>query len=339
MSAASRSARLRRALRLIRELCRHRQGVSIYDLARSEELSVKTIRRDILMLQEEGIPIEETLGDRGRRLLRISAPLTELTFEYDELLSLYLGRRLLEPFAGTPLFEGIHSLFQKLERRLFRESRSVLQELSDGFHQTRIGISDYSDRGQLITTVLEAVRTRVVLCLQYQKTAAAQPSAYLLHPYSLVHHHGALYLIAFSEAAAAMRHFKLDRVHSAELLERRFTPPADFDPQEYLDQGFGIFSPSGRSWNVRIHFAAAVAAVVRESHWHRSQEIELHPDGSLTLKLKLRNLEEVKSWVQSFGPLARVLEPEELVDALVRDLSATLQAYAQGSPPITPDSP
>lgn len=336
MSAASRSARLRRALRLIRELCRHRQGVSIYDLARSEELSVRTIRRDILMLQEEGIPIEETLGDRGMRLLRISAPLTELAFEYDELLSLYLGRRLLEPFAGTPLFEGIHSLFQKLERRLFRESRSVLQELSDGFHQTRIGISDYSDRGQLITTVLEAVRNRVVLRLTYQKTAAPQPSTYLLHPFSLVHHHGALYLIAFSETAGAMRHFKLDRVHSAELQKRRFEPPADFDPQEYLDQGFGIFSPSGRTWRVRIHFAAAVAAMVRESRWHRSQEIQQHPDGSVILQLKLGNLEEVKSWVQGFGPLARVLEPEELVDALVRDLAATLQAYAQNGQATTP---
>lgn len=331
MSAASRSARLRRALRLIRELCRQRQGVSIYDLARSEELSVKTIRRDVRMLQEEGIPIEENLGDRGMRLLRISAPLTELTFEYDELLSLYLGRRLLEPFAGTPLFEGIHSLFRKLEQRLFRESRSVLQELSDGFHQTKIGISDYSDRGQLITTVLEAVRNRFVLRLLYQKNAAPQPSAYLLHPYSLVHHHGALYLIAFSEAAVAMRHFKLDRVHSAELLERRFEPAAEFDPEEYLEQGFGIFSPSGRTCLVRIHFAAQVAATVAESRWHRSQEIEKHPDGSLTLQLKLRNLEEVKSWVQSFGPLARVLEPEELADAIVRDLAAALQAYTRNA--------
>lgn len=330
MSAASRSARLRRALRLIRELCRHRQGISILDLAHSEELSEKTIRRDIAMLQEEGIPIEETLGDRGRRLLRIAAPLSELSFEYDELLSLYLGRRLLEPFAGTPLFEGIHSLFQKLERRLFRESRSMLQELSDGFHQTRIGISDYSDRGQLITTVLEAVRNRVVLRLLYQKNTAPEASAYVIHPYSLVHHRGALYLIAFSESSAAMRHFKLDRVKSAELLERHFKTPSDFDPRKYLEQGFGIFSPAGRTWRVRIHFAAAAAAAVSESQWHPSQELQSHADGSLTLQLKLRNLEEVRSWVQSFGPLARVLEPEELVDAIVRDLTAALQSYTQG---------
>ncbi|MFM7867856.1 MAG: hypothetical protein ACKPHU_26880, partial [Planctomycetaceae bacterium] len=106
--------------------------------------------------------------------------------EYDELLSLYLGRRLLEPFAGTPLFEGIHSLFQKLENRLFRESRSVLQELSESFHQTRIGISDYSGRGQLITTVLESVRNRFVLQLTYRKNAALKASCYVLHPYSLV---------------------------------------------------------------------------------------------------------------------------------------------------------
>lgn len=173
------------------------------------------------------------------------------------------------------------------------------------------------------------MRNRIVLRLLYQKNAAPQPAAYLLHPYSLVHHHGALYLIAFSETAAAMRHFKLDRVHAAELLERRFEPAADFDPEEYLEQGFGIFSPSGRSCRVRIHFAPQVAATVTESRWHRSQEIEKHPDGSLTLQLKLSNLEEVKCWVQSFGPLARVLEPDELVEAIVRDLAATIQGYTR----------
>jgi predicted DNA-binding transcriptional regulator YafY len=82
---------------------------------------------------------------------------------------------------------------------------------------------------------------------------------------------------------------------------------------------------------VRIHFAAQVAATVAESRWHRSQEIEKHPDGSLTLELKLRNLEEVKTWVQSFGPLAKVLEPEELVDAIIRDLAAALQAYTRNT--------
>ena len=326
---APRSSRLRRALRLIREISKHQRGISVYELARSEELSVKTIRRDVALLQDEGIPIEEVPGPRRMRMLKLAVPLENLPLQYDELLSLYLGRRLLEPFAGTPLFEGIHSLFQKLQKRLFKESQSALHDLSDGLHQTRIGFSDYSSRGQLISRILDAIRTRTILQLLYQKNTAPEPARYIIHPYSLVHHHGALYLIAFSEAATAMRHFKLDRLHAVEPLRRNFALPADFDPHEYLEQGFGIFSPSKQSWQVKIHFLAAAAASVSESRWHRSQEILNHPDGSLTLRLKVSNLEELRSWVLSFGPLARVLEPDELIDAVTRDLHATLDAYSR----------
>ncbi|MEY3459238.1 MAG: hypothetical protein RL215_2395 [Planctomycetota bacterium] len=290
---------------------------------------MRTIRRDVALLRGEGVPIEESLGEHRTLMLRIAAPLADLSFDYDELLSLYLGRRMLEPFAGTPVFEGIHSLFQKLEQRLFRDSRAMLRALSEGLHQTRIGFSDYSGRGELISTVLESIRTRTVLQLTYQKNAAPAAASYRIHPYSLVHHRGALYVIAFSESASAMRHFKLDRIGAVERLGRCFEMPAEFDPQEYLEQGFGIFSPSGRVWRVRIQFAAGAAAAVRESRWHRSQELTLHADGSVTLELRVRNLEEVRSWVQGFGCLARVLEPKELIESIISDLHATLLGYSR----------
>jgi len=102
----SESARLRRALRIILLLSQQKKGLSVYDIAEREEIGVRSIRRDIALLRDEGLPIEEALSEHGKKLWRITAKVDEISFSYHELLSLFLGRRLLEPFVGTPLFEG-----------------------------------------------------------------------------------------------------------------------------------------------------------------------------------------------------------------------------------------
>lgn len=325
--AESESTRLRRALRIILLLSQQKKGLSVYEIAKHEELNVKTIRRDINLLRDEGLPIEETLADHGKKLWRITARVDQISFTYHELLSLFLGRRLLEPFAGTPLFEGVHSLFQKLETQLFSESKTLQDNLTDSFHLTSIGASDYSGRSQLISTVLEAVQKRYELSVTYQKNNAPKPSEYQLHPYSLVYHRGSLYLIAFSVASQEMRHFKLDRILNVDCLSTRFEVPKSFDVRDYLEQSFGIFSPSGKTYAIRIQFAALAAGAVRESRWHRSQEIVEHRDGSIELKLKLGNLEEIKSWVMGFGAMAKVLAPKELVQAIRDDVRRMTEAY------------
>lgn len=322
----SESARLRRALRIILLLSQQKKGLSVSDLADREEIGVKTIRRDIALLRDEGLPIEETLADHGKKLWRITSKVDAISFSLHELLSLFLGRRLLEPFVGTPLFEGIHSLFQKLESQLFKQSKALQESLATAFHLTSIGASDYSGRSQLISTFFDAVQRRRVLRMVYRKNNSPTPSEYELHPYGLVYHRGSLYIVAFSVASQKMRHFKLDRVQVADCLDETFERPGTFDAGEYLDRSFGIFSPTNKTYSIRIWFAAVAAGAVRESQWHKSQEICEHRDGSITMSLKLSNLEEIKSWVLGFGSMAKVLAPKEFVTLVKDDIQKMVES-------------
>jgi len=325
--AESESSRLRRAIRFIQILSQQKSGLSVYDLAQHEGLNTKTIRRDLKLLQDEGIEIREELAEHGKKLWRITANVEQVSFTFHELFSLYMGRRLLEPFAGTPFFEGIHSLFQKLEAQLFHESRALQEQLADLFHLTNVGASDYSSRSHLISRVMASIQDRKVLKINYLKNTADKVSEYSVHPYSLVYHRGSLYIIGFSESSNAMRHFKLDRVEDAATVERRYEVPETFDVREYLNESFGIFSPSGESKQVRVHFAAQAAGSVKESRWNRSQKFVDGNDGSTVMSLKLRNLDEIKSWILSFGPLAKVLEPSELIESLRRDVKQMHDSY------------
>jgi len=268
--AESDSSKLRRALRLILLLSQQKNGLSVYDLAKHEEIGPKTIRRDLVLLRDEGLPLEEKLVEHGKKLWRITAKVDQLSFTLHELLSLYMGRRLMEPFVGTPFFDGIHSLFRKLETQLFHESKSLQGQLADLIHLTNVGTSDYSTRSHLITSVMSSIGERHVLQMSYTKNGAAAPSSYMIQPYNLVYHRGSLYIIALSESSHEIRHFKLDRVVEMTSVSRSYEIPETFDVRRYLDESFGIFSPNGKQQRVRVHFASDVAATVKESQWHVS---------------------------------------------------------------------
>lgn len=105
--------------------------------------------------------------------------------------------------------------------------------------------------------------------------------------------------------------FALDRITDLRLTDERFTPDPDFDINIYLGDSLAL-ERGGELEEVRIRFDPFQARYIRERQWHPSQEIEEHPDSSLTLTLRVRGLGEVKRWVMSFGSRAEVLAPDRL---------------------------
>jgi proteasome accessory factor B len=319
---------LQRFLRVVQLLEKTRTGLTVYELAELEEVHVKTIRRTLQAMQAAEVRGLHTIkGEKGKKRWKIDAKAGEIRFDYDELLSLYLGRQMMHPLAGTPLFAGIHSLMRKLESQLFHESEHLQQRFPEYFHLRRFGQSDYSAKGELISTLFAAIRERRVVQIQYQKPGSTAPDRYQLHPYGLFYHSGSVYLAAWSPASDGMRHFKLDRIMGGWAENQHFQLPPSFRLEAYLAGSFGAFTPSGKPTTVRIWFNALAASHVRESQWHPDQVIHANPDGTLILEVRLRNLEEIKNWVLSFGSRAKVLAPKELKERIRVELSETQKLY------------
>ncbi len=78
-------------------------------------LTRKTIRRDLHTFQQAGFPLEESVGDHGRKnwKIRVGKEQPELGFALDEALALYLGRRFLDPLAGTLFWKPPKVLFER----------------------------------------------------------------------------------------------------------------------------------------------------------------------------------------------------------------------------------
>ncbi|MBI1313665.1 WYL domain-containing protein [bacterium] len=330
---ADRPALIRQWL-LLRALCASRSGRLVRDLAEEFSVSEKSIRRDLDALNAAGFRPEEITEDRGRKRWRIdhdpSLPLPEL--DISETAALYLGRRLLEPLAGTTLWEAAQSAFVKLRQQFSPDALKYLESLAGTLHETTFGQSDYSERADVIDALMLGVNESRVTRLLYHPLRSETPEEYELQPLGLIFNHRTLYLVAASADRPELRHFKVDRIRDVELLPEPFTRPPDFDLQQHLEHSLGVYQSNAPLTEVRIRFSSEVARYVTEHRWHHSQQIETQPDGSLIVTLRLGDLTEVKSWVLGFGAEARVLAPPDLVNTIRDEIDALRDAYANSSP-------
>jgi proteasome accessory factor B len=315
---------------LLRSLGARRQGATLRELANENDVSQKTILRDLELLRRLGFPLVHSTSDHGRRHWKLdgNSGLAQLSFTLEEAAALYLGRQFLEPLAGTDFFQGAQSAFAKIRATLGDAPLRHLEKLAAAFYHTTNGLADYSQKGQLIDDLVRAIEDRRLTVITYQSLRATEPvTHYDIHPYAVVWHKQALYLIAHSCDHRAIRTFKVDRISAAEVQELQFTRPADFDPQKLLAGSFGIFEGGSPTQTVRVRFSRQAARVVAERTFHPSQKLTQEPDGSLIAQWELSSLEELSSWVLSWGKEAEVLEPGELRSAIATRLLQTLAVY------------
>ena len=128
-----------------------------------------------------------------------------------------------------------------------------------------------------------------------------------------------------------MRMFVLDRIKMLKVTDERFTPPKDFNLDDFMRHSFKVMHDELYTVNVRI--SPGWARWVGEKIWHESQKITKLPDGGLEITFRVAGLDEIKRWILSLGPEAAVLEPEKLKDMVRKDLSMNLAQYSK--PPVS----
>ncbi len=314
---------------LLRTLSARRYGATLRELADEYGVSQKTIHRDLKLLRDLGFPVSPREGERGRQhwTAKFDGGGPPLSFDVSEVLALYVGRTLLEPLAGTVFWEATHSAFRKIKATLGEPALKYLDQLAGVIFRTSFGDSSYGEKSQLIDNLMVAVEDRRITFITYQSARATEPLTYDVYPYGLVFHRGGLYLVAHSQQHNEIRTFKLDRISDVSLETLTFQKPGHFDLQEYLRHSLGIYHTDAEPQRVVVRFAPEVARYVEEHRWHADQKLKRNDDGSLLVEFELGSLEEVESWVLSFGAQAIVEEPEELRERIRNAAVAMLRRY------------
>jgi proteasome accessory factor BC len=171
--------------------------------------------------------------------------------------------------------------------------------------------STSGDDSEIARVVSRAISSTHLLRLEYYKANEDEFSERVVEPYALINGREGWYVATFDPARDAVRHFRLDRVKTAEVLDGSFTPRPEVDPAADVD-GWP------RTGEVEASRVARVWISPDRARWSReqrrvSQELA---DGSVIVELPYKGTDWLVREVLAEAGDAAVLSPQEAREAV-----------------------
>ncbi len=253
---------------------------------------------------------------------------TGLALEFPEALAIYSATRLLVNHARM-VDANYASVLRKLVQQVPEPARSRLAAAEDWLPARR------EKPSRTLELVARAWFESKVLRIDYRRNPFKETTKrhdveayhYEVSPVNL-----AGYVIGHSRRSQGIRTFKLDRIENPILLNEDFEIPPTFDPVPHLQSSWGILS--GERFQARLWCDGSIAMQVKEFD-NRGVEIDrVLDDGGLVFSVPGARTErgeanELKSWIESWGPKMEVFEPTWLREQVLRDLRDAISAYEE----------
>jgi predicted DNA-binding transcriptional regulator YafY len=325
-----RGNQLTRQWRILRLIEASRNGLTVAEVNERVGGSPRTTYRDLDDLQNAGFPLYAESSKSGSRWkfvedykLKLPTP-----FTLTELLSFQLSEDLFQVFRGTVFHDSLEDLIEKVKALLPPETIAFLSKVRTAYKMGGTPLKDYSRFRELIGRVNQAVLDRRTMEIAYQSLKSAEPTWRRIDPYKIWFYDGTIYVIGFCHLRGEVRTFVLDRVNLLNLTEAVFKLPIDFSFENYVRHSFKVMKDE--LYSVRIRISREWARYVGESIWHDSQQIQKLMDGGIEISFRVAGLDEIRQWVMGMGPEVRVIEPPELVTAVMEGFSHALAQYPPG---------
>ena len=158
----------------------------------------------------------------------------------------------------------------------------------------------------------------------YQRFGA-ESSERTISPYALKLFHRRWYLLAYTGRHVAT--FSLDRMLSVELSDETFEMPADFSPQQYFSEYFGVTTDETPLAHVVIRVTGWAPNYIRTLPLHHSQREITHTDEYTEFSFDIRPTDDFIGELMSYGDSLEVMEPSDLRLKICENLKETLNKY------------
>lgn len=298
-------------------LLNSRRPRSMKEMVRHFEVSERTIYRDLAALERRRIPL--TRDEYGYRLVEGATlrPL-RLTGEERAILRLALGNSAL---GRQPYLARLRAL---LEAKLDAVA-SAAEETPEALSLATVDRSgEIPD--EIFSRLERAAADRTAVEILYTSLSGGTRRWRGLDPFRLFHRAEAWYIAGRCHLHDEPRTFRLDRIADVRPLRVRFTVPAEFDLDRYLQHAWSV--TRGRDLHEAVvHFDASLAPLLENARHHAGERVSRTADGAaVEYRLKVNHLDELARWILGFGGRARVVSPEELRARVVELAEGVLES-------------
>ena len=294
------------------------------NLAQLYEVSPRTIQRDIdYMKYQLDAPIEYDKARRGYYYTEPNYHLPSMDIRESDFFAICIAEKALEQYRNTRIYDRLSMVFDKIKSYLPDDITVNTSWIDTGY--TFLEDSHTMIDPAIWEKITQGLRGHRVLEIRHKK-AGGEPEKRSVDPYHIANYRGEWYLIAHCHKRKSVLRFAISRIHEANVTERDYKIPADFDFRKFIGSSFGIMS-GDEEFSVRIRFSKKQAPYIRERIWHRDQVISENRDGSIVLSFITNSSYEVIKWVLSWGSEARIIAPESLAQTMEKEIRAMLKLY------------
>ncbi len=313
----SRGDGLARQLQLM-QMLEHRQEIVVPEVAAELGYTVRTVYRDLQVLERVGVPIyQDRRGRQARwRVMEGYRRRLSITLSWPEMLALAAARKMMEGLSAAPLSDAAATALTKINGALPREIAERTAHFDEVLSAQLGAVHDYAPRSDELRTLVDAIDRQESIRFKYRKAGDRASAERVVDPYLLHVQSGALYLIGFCHLRSAVRTFLLDRISEAVRTGAVFGARAPFVKSALLQGALGPWE--GTPHRVALRFEAAIAGLAAERRVHPTQTMQWRSDGGLDLELHAPICPPLITWILGWGSQVQVISPAALAERVRR---------------------
>jgi predicted DNA-binding transcriptional regulator YafY len=326
--ARMRLERIFKLVGLIQNANAAQRKINVTTLKTELEVDRATVMRDLDFLRMMGVGVAYNYSSETYELEDGQGFLPAMDLKAKDYLLLEFIQQCLAQYAQTQLGQEMMETYQRLfgifvgKSDWNKWSKSVLFRL--GAAPTRATMEI-----KIFNLLHRAIHEKRLVSFTYKSPKNSRPREKIVEPHLMTMNEGRWYLYGTDNKNRHLTPFAFPRISDIQITKEKFQSDPPKHPRHLLQHSFGAVISSDPPFDIVIEFESAVVERLKESTWHPRQKLEDLPDGRARLTLPLNSTLEVKPWILSWGPYARVTAP----DTLAAEITETIRHMADRCQP------
>lgn len=292
---------------------------------KDSNVSKRTVQLDIQTMRSDKLGYNAPIEVYGRKYYKYSEPnfsITDIPLTDMDLDILTESMEMLRQFKDVSLFSELNGVIQKLEDKIFRESKDQAPIIHLDKNDLLLGLEH-------LDSIYQAILKKIVLEMNYQSFKARSASVMIFTPYILKEFNNRWFVVGRKAEDSGILTLALDRIVSLKFDLDREYEKREFDADNYYNNTIGVTVLRDKDLiDIELRVNRANAPYVMTKPFHPSQEmIGEYTDGSILIRLRVHHNYELERLILGFGDSITVMKPRRLKSRIKKTIAKAYSNY------------
>ena len=288
-------------------------------------VSKRTVQLDLQNMRSAKLGYNAPIVVHGRKYYKYDVPnysITDVPITDVDLDILKESMEMLGQFKNFSLFSELNGVIQKLEDKVYRETKEQTPIIHLDNNEHLLGIEH-------LDTIYQSILKKMVLIISYQSFKAREPSDITFTPYILKEFNNRWFVVGRKEGANRVMTLALDRIMDIGYNLDIAYDIKNYKPDTYYKNTFGVTVLSENDIiDIEMKIDKENAPYVMTKPFHSSQEmIGEFPDGSILVSLIVHHNYEIERLIMGFGPAITIMKPRRLKQRMKKLIKQSYDNY------------